>query len=284
MFLIKKTKGVLKATIIVVLCFLSGCNYAKEHPVTDRGIIVTIEKPDFPEDGDSVIIQIANNSEKVITDWEIVFDCSAQIEDVIDCTFQQKGRHCIVYSSVYNHAILPKTVYSTTVVKKNSGELKNIELKGLLDEAEYVEAFLTNEEYSNEETEGNTGSYYIDSVFEKLSVKSGEVVFTEYEVRNTDNEVFKKGQLKDNEINDTGLDIGFNEIKLVGYLGQKKVISYIRAHNMEEENAIRAGFDLEIDNDHDGLPDHFERRMGFDKTTKYSDSINRSDYEVLFRK
>ncbi|MBR0230337.1 MAG: cellulose binding domain-containing protein [Erysipelotrichaceae bacterium] len=271
-------------TLVVALSFtvvLSGCDAKKPviDPEREYSVAISTEYEDDSPENCALKITITNKSQDIITDWELSFDAESKITDVIDCTFYQKGKRCSVSSSVYNHVILPGESYKTTIIMAKRKDLSNLRIEGKTEKALYADAKLSGQEFRYD---SGMKAYFITTVVDSLGIESEEAVFTDYEIRNCDDEVFKAGKVKEGRIEDVGLDIGYNEIRLTGYIGGKTVISYIGIQNLEDENAIKAGFDLESDKDQDGVIDHFEKRLGLDPENKYSVDKDRTDFEVLF--
>ena len=271
-------------TLVVALSFtvvFSGCDAKKPviDPEREYSVAISTEYEDDSPENCALKITITNKSQDIITDWELSFDAESKITDVIDCTFYQKGKRCSVSSSVYNHVILPGESYKTTIIMAKRKDLSNLRIEGKTEKALYADAKLSGQEFRYD---SGMKAYFITTVVDSLGIESEEAVFTDYEIRNCDDEVFKAGKVKEGRIEDVGFDIGYNEIRLTGYIGGKTVISYIGIHNLEDENAIKAGFDLESDKDQDGVIDHFEKRLGLDPENKYSVDKDRTDFEVLF--
>lgn len=271
-------------TLVVALSFtvvFSGCDAKKPviDPEREYSVAISTEYEDDSPENCALKITITNKSQDIITDWELSFDAESKITDVIDCTFYQKGKRCSVSSSVYNHVILPGESYKTTIIMAKRKDLSNLRIEGKTEKALYADAKLSGQEFRYD---SGMKAYFITTVVDSLGIESEEAVFTDYEIRNCDDEVFKAGKVKEGRIEDVGLDIGYNEIRLTGYIGGKTVISYIGIQNLEDENAIKAGFDLESDKDQDGVIDHFEKRLGLDPENKYSVDKDRTDFEVLF--
>ncbi len=282
-----KHTRLVNCTAIMILLLLSltleGCfSLGKKPDVSDydSDIAVQFVQGEGIDDIYVLEVEITNNSEHILDGWSMSFESDFRVREIMDCTFEQRGKLVEAESSAFNSVILPGETYRTSIIMKKGISISNFVIEGRRKPEVLVISTLSNGEFRYDK---DMNCFIVPEEINELLLSCDQgVVFTDYEARNCDGDVFKQGKVNDDTINDTGLDIGYNELKLYGILDGKEVISIIKIMNLNYENAIKAGFDLESDNDDDGIADHFEKRLGFDSKTSHSVSQDRTDYEILF--
>ena len=237
--------------LIVLLCF--GC--------TDRAIkTVRVEVKESKEN--TIYIDITNESENIVYDWELSFKTDGKVRNVMNSTYEQKGSDVKATADVFTHMLKPHETYTTAISFEKISKAYDFKISGIEEAAAYKEIVLKNDlPYDKDMSLYEINEYRESYNFKALDEKTE---YRTFEVRNSLNETFNEGKCeridKVYEIR-TGLDIGFNEIKLYGENEGRKVISIIKIANWEEANAEAAGFDMTKDSDNDGIPDYWEKRI-----------------------
>ena len=234
----------------------------------------------------AAVISVENLSEWNIENWELVFDLSAEITNIANAMIKgASSSKLILESNAYTQVIPASGMIQIGVLVSGADENvpQNFDLYGTFMESVVAKAKINGVEYHD----SDHGFYVINEKIDSLTGTFTDMDYVsdcEYVIEDKYGTVLSQGAVDCGTgwaIQNIGLGIGYNHIKITGKNEGIRIYASFDVVNFCLENIYSLDIDLKTDSDNDGICDYFEITLGIDPNNARSICKEKTDYEAL---